>query len=667
MISKYSVEKGKVEGDVQKYTATIGDSKYDAVVSLYQPKEDELARIKEIQRAYDIGIDNLNKARPEFNDLSLLQRATVDKLAYNNYLPGDGELYEGANEEWRSNAQRPIIRSKILSIGAHATAKLMTPKVFACNDSSEEQKDAEEVMSILMDLDNNRAKWAKTYLYATLSALFQPASIVYREFVDKYKIVRKNEDGKSTTVKIKDEDESGSESINVPIEELLVPNFFESDIQCQDWVIWRRIKSIDYINLKYDGQPNLKYVKPGVNVAFDDTTELFYEIYDDRMQDYLCREVIYWNKSKDLKICTVNGVIMGDVNNPNPRDDKKYPFSKMYFEPIDEGRFFYGMSGAAKLAQDGKIMNTLYRMLLDGSYLDIMPPTVVTGGDRLSNDVMIPGLSTTLSDPNSDIRPITRGSNMSSGITMLTEVGKSIDDTSVSPISQGQATGSTNTAYEISRLEQNAAMLLGLFAKMQGEFVVQYGILQKGDILQYYTRADVDKLLGEDSLSYEKFIVPANLESGRKDTSIIELEDFEVGEEKELDESYKVLEREENSKNNDISIYKVNPSLFRKMKFSLIVDSDTVNPRSKDLERAYKLEAYDRAIANPLVDQKEVTKDFLLGAYTDLFKNTDKYIVEENPLESPQMVGASTEGQEMTPSADIMKNTNQINNLTNRV
>ena len=56
-----------------------------------------------------------------------------------------------------------------------------------------------------------------------------------------------------------------------------------------------------------------------------------------------------------------------------------------------------------------------------------------------------------------------------------------------------------------------------------------------------------------------------------------------------------------------------------------------LNPRSEELESAWKLEIYDRAIANPGVDQEEVTKDFLFGAYS-IVSDPDKYIKSQDSM-----------------------------------
>ena len=60
-----------------------------------------------------------------------------------------------------------------------------------------------------------------------------------------------------------------------------------------------------------------------------------------------------------------------------------------------------------------------------------------------------------------------------------------------------------------------------------------------------------------------------------------------------------------------------------------------MHPRSDDLERAMKLELYDRAIQNPQADQEKVFKDFLLGAYKDV-KEPDDYVAQQQPQQQGQ-------------------------------
>lgn len=71
------------------------------------------------------------------------------------------------------------------------------------------------------------------------------------------------------------------------------------------------------------------------------------------------------------------------------------------------------------------------------------------------------------------------------------------------------------------------------------------------------------------------------------------------------------------------------------MKYLVSIDPDQLTPPSKSLERAMKLEMYDRAIGNPIVDVKQVTQDFLFEPFAP--GESDKYI--RKPQEQPNVQG----------------------------
>lgn len=674
MLTNYKVQEGsrdkqsKVIEEFQKNGA-ISTREYELIgVSDYKPSEVEEQRIALIRSCFAKGDTTLRKPRREFNDLSILNRLQVDQMGYNNYLPADGDYAEGDPiNSWRSNAQRPIIRNKALSIVAHLTSKTAFPKVFASDEGSDEQKEAAEVMEMLLEWDGEKSNYAKQFLYSVLTCMFSPASILYREYCEYYQTVKTEKvNGKWLTEKRLNEDFSGPQSCVVPVDELFIANAYENDMQKQDWIIWRRVISFDNAMAKYGTEENFKYVRPGMQVIFNDANQTFYEVYDYNVRNDMVEENIYWNKALDLRLVVVNGVLISDVDEANPRQDKMYPFAKTYYESVDEGKFFYGMSLAQKMMQDSKIINYLYQMVLDGSLLKTMPPSFVTGGEMIGNDVMIPGMTTQLTNPDSKLVPIDTGIDINAGINATQMVQQSIDDTTVSPIGQGQAAGGTQTAYEISKLEANANTVIGLTLKMISDLIKQYGKLVMGDVIQYYTVMDVENITGKDSEVYKKFLLSSA--EGRSKTAKIDFTtengDEPMEEDTMLSKGYDLLEKEKEG-NDEISLYKVNPVLFRKLKYSIIMTVDTLNPKSKDLERAYKLEAYDRMIMSPIVDQEKITKDFLLGAYEDLFHNTDKYIKEETTPMFPQdqaqeMAQGGQPATNMNPSASLMNKTNQV-------
>lgn len=625
--------------------------------SVYKPSNDEAEVRKMIIRQFSLAYQTMYKPRREFNDLSVIGRMTVDQMSFNTYQPNNGEAPAGdLINGWRSNAIRPIVRNKCISIAAHATAQLIFPKVFAYNEQSDSQSDAARVMEDLMEWSAEQSNYSDTSMNAVIAAIVNPASFTYTEYGEVYRTVKRERgtDGKWIKSRELDEDLSGFKDTPVACDELYIENFYENDIQKQGWLIWRRVIGYDLASVKYGDFPNWKYVKPGVQVIFNDPNQTFYECYDSNMRTDCVEELIYWNKKLDVKLVMVNAVLLTEFDNPNPRVDKLYPIVKFVYETFDEGKCFYGKSLAFKMQSDANIVNTLYPMIVDGTYLNIFQPMVNYGSETIGSDVIIPGGVTTLTDPNSKLTPIPVAQDIKAGMDTLMKVEESVSESSENPIQQGQTPGPDTTAYEISRLEQNSNTVLGLFIKMIAQYVRQYGRLRLGDIIQHLTIVDVDKITDEAALVYKTFLVKGKGKTDSKKVQFTdEVPEEPVTKETALKNSYKTL-AEENR--NGMEIYKVNPTLFRNLCYQLVVSPDVLHPRSEDLERAQKLELYDRAIMNPAADQERVFKDFLIGAYKDI-KQPEDYVQKQQPqqgIQQPQQAPQSQNKPQMTAKPSPM-------------
>ncbi len=579
--------------------------------------------------------------RVEFNDLSLVTRDQLDQMSFNTYQPNNGDAWEGdQTSAWRSRALRPVVRNKCMSIAAHATARLIFPKVFAYNKDSEEQQDAAQVMEDLMEWSGDVSNYAHVALMRVITAMSSPASIGYTEYGEVTRMVKteKGPDGKWIEERILDEAYPCFTDCVVPVTQIYIENVYEPDIQKQGFAIWRKVYSYSEAQAKYNGvYDNFKYVRPGVQTIYDDANRQFYYVYDPNMRQEDVEEIIYWNKNLDLKIIKVNGIMLTEHDNPNPRKDKLYPFDKFYYEPINS-RFFYGKSLAFKLQHDADVVNTLYQMVIDGTYLSIFKPMVNVGGEIIASDVIVPGAVTTLSDPNADLRAINVGSDLEHGLKTLAAVEESINESSQEPLQQGQKESTGTTAYEISRLESNANTVLGLFLQMIAKHVKDFGKLRLGDIVQYLTVPEVLMIEDDPELVYKTFFV--NGKSGGKNKRI-ELDNTmqdTYDEEEYLQASYDLFIKEEESK---MTISKVNPGLFRELKYKVTISPDILNPKSDDLMRAFDLESFDRMVAAPpgMFDPEETAK-LLLQANPTTKKDVDKYVAKQpDPSQQAMMMG----------------------------
>ena len=611
--------------------------------SQYTPSQVERDCINQILKDFRNGWQTMHLPRPEFNDLSLYQRYITDMLAFNTYQQNDGNpMEEDRLGGWRSTAMRPIQRNKAISIAAHMTARQLVPKIFAYNAEDEEQEDSAKVMSYLVDWAREQASYPFMALYRTIASLYSPISWGYTEYAEVYRNERdgSNEDGSPKYKQVLDDDESGHKHIPLPCDTVYFSDFYTRDAQQQDFIIIRRIMSYDKFKAKYPESqyPNAKYVKGGVVVTMDDANRGFYYVYDPHMRMEDVEEIIHYRKSTDSKEVMVNGVLITEAYATNPRQDHQYPVDAFYYLPINE-RCIAGKSLIFALGPEAVLLNTQYQIVNDANFLNLFPPTVTTGSEKVGMDVIVPGLNLAFADKDVKIETLRMADNNSirTAMEVMNQVEKSLSESSQDPIQQGQqTTGMPSTAYEISRIEQNAATVLGLTMKfMANSHVIPYGKLLLSDILQYNTIADAGRIT-EKGLVYKTFFAKEPGANGKmnKISFDVNMPDTMTEEEK-LDMSYMLLVKQGGTRSN-LKLWKANPSLFREYKYKFAIDSDVLNPRSAELERAYDLETYDKAIASPVVDQEAIFKDLLMGSNPKTARDPDKYVMKQQP-QAPQV------------------------------
>lgn len=651
---------------------TIKNKKIQNPVSLFQPDEKTKEVTAMVMKDFWFASEAQSRTRTEFNNRSLIQEINLNQKAFNSYI---APRSSDPDEEWRAQTVRPVTRNKLISIAAHVTTAILYPNVFAQNPNDEEDKEAAQVMRDLIEFNINNSNYSKSFLEAVITALVDPAVIMQAEWLEVYRDIKtkKNENGTWDTKKIIDEVLSGFAAHVVPTQELLIANFFEKDIQKQRFLIRNRMVDYKEAEQKYGKSENFKYVKPGVKAVYSEINKTFYDVPDDQLKTYLVYETTYYNRTLDLQICFINGILVTDPEQPNPREDKLYPFAKSGYEPLNSGKFFYYKSAANKLSSDQEIVDVLYNMVLDGTYLQLMPPLALYGSEDVNSSVIMPGMVTSFRDPNTKLENIGPRSDLRAGLEAIGLVERSLSESSQDSLMSGIAStgGRDVTAREAILLQQNAKTALGLFGKMIAFLVEDFGKLMIGDILQYMTVGEVDEISGD--IAYKSFLVPDKMESGKKVTRKIKFDSGMLGsedysEEDVKEKSYDTLE-EEGGLESDIRIWKVNPELFRNIKYKCTVSADELTPKSKAIEKALNLEAYDRLIQNPTVDQEAVTRDFVLDIYRP--GETDKYIKKQQYAPSGNMLpgsgGANNAMQQKGVNTSLLSQITGSNSLGNAI
>lgn len=641
---------------------TVKDKKITDTASLYSPGKEVIGVTAEVLSDYLAGQEIQTRTREEFNGRSLLEEINANQKAFNSYVPPRSSDPE---DSWRAQTVRPVTRNKLISIAAHVTAAILYPNVFAQNSEDDEDKDASIVMRDLIEWTIDNSNYEKSFIQAVISALVDPAIILEAQFLEVMRTVKiksgeKNEDGsyKYTKKQILDEVLSGFKAFVLPCQHLLIANIYEPDIQRQRFLIKDRYIDYKEAKLIHGEHASFIYVKPGVVTVFDDVSRTFYDVVDEEAKSRLVKETTYYCRADDLELVFVNGILMCAPDAPLKRNDKLYPFAKSGYEPLNNGQFFYLKSAANKLGSDQELVDTLYNLILDGTFLQLMPPMALYGSEDINSSVTIPGMVTSFRDPNTKLENIGPRSDIRAGLETIGMVERSIAQSSQDDIRSGNAQSGDRTAREIVLLEKNAQIQLGLFGKMIGFLVKDFGYLMIGDILQHMTVAQLDEITGE--TRYKSFLLHDKMEDGQKITKKIKLAPelvgkADIGAEEMRQMQYELL-AQEGGIDGKKRIYLVNPEMLPKLKYKVSVNVDEMNPKSKALERALGLEAYDRLIQNPLIDQEAVTRDFLIDSLRP--GESDKYIKKEAPMAPP------TEGPMGIPTGQKGINGNLAGQIT---
>jgi hypothetical protein len=608
-------------------------------ISVYNPDKRVKERIKDLNLDYSIADEIRNASYEEFNGRTLTEQQDKNQRSFNNYIVSSSG---NPDEEWQANTRRPVTRNKVISIAAHITSAILFPKVFAQNANDEIDELAANTMQDIMEWSCEQSDYARKFVFGIIAALVNPGVCFSEGFAEvKRKIKEITGKDKWKEKEVIDEIFSGFYNLLVPLEELYIGNIYESNIQKQPFLITRRIIDYTEAKMKYgENEVFEKYVKPGVRFFYNGAADSFYESYDENLKGRLVEEIVYYNRYADLELRVINGVLLDDPDRPLQRADKKYPFAFGGYEPYDEDRFFYRRSLVEKMEADQDVIDRLYNMILDGTFLSIMPPLVTLGEDEVDAAVIMPGRITSMGE-NNKIEPITIGANLSAGLAALSKVEASLAESSQDPLQSGQSTSGSQTAFEVSRLEENARKMLGLFGKMISFLVKDFGELRLGSILQHLTVGQaLDTMGSANTIKFRKLIIPDRVEGGKKVTKQIEFETEEVN-------PYELLDREEYPDGNkklapreNVRIISINPKLFRNLKYKVKIEPDFQTSASESIRKALNIEAYDRLIKNPLANQETVLKDFLLANYKK--GDEDKYIMKKTPqTEGLQLQGAN--------------------------
>ena len=649
--------------------------------SAYQPPEEVRKLFARVQKDYQIAWALQHRPFDEFDGYSLLDRTRLDQQTFAAYV---GCQWVPKHKRWRWKGRKNTARNKLINLCARALAGMLYPYVYAKNEKNEEDKMTARVMRILIEDHLRKAKYEVKFLYMVLSALVNPAVFVQVEYVKAMQTVKQQlAGGKVKILHVVDEILSGLQLNVLPIDEILLCDFFSGTGNIQILPVILRVQRIPYdlARAKYAGKYFDKrgkdlfdYVQAGKTRVFltgQDSQTLFDIEWTEADADYV-QVLTAKYRSEDLEVTFVGGVGLineEDCYNTNPFEHRRltlvddewvsiplYDIAMSGFEPIDPaGRFAYYKSGAFKEYWDALGEDRMHQLAYDGTQLDVFKPTFLAGAAAFDATVMVP--SAVIGMPkDATVTPYALGPNLQAALNMMNvQKGNMDDSTNATPV---PTTATANVAAtQTAAAVAQAKMFFSVFSLMISDLINQVGGLSMDCAVQHTTTGELDTTVpGALKMKYKNFLVKGK-DKGKNVTNKIVFSDERMGKLYTKEERNKMEwemynesgDTPEERAESDQRMYSVNPYQFARTTYSMYVDTDKIAMKSMGTDEAENLKAFnimtDSRVA-PFTDRQAVVNDFAIEKYGG--DDPDKYKLKTTPndmLNSMMMPGGQGPGQ----------------------
>lgn len=615
--------------------------------SNYQPLPETAKLFAKVQQDYQTAYSLQHRPFDEFDGLSLLDRTRRDQETFAAFV---GAKYVPAHKAWRWRGRKNTARNKLIGILTDLLAAMLFPFVMATNDKDEEDKMTARVMRILIEEKLRKAGYEMQFMFIVLSALVNPAVFTKVETVQAVQRVKQRlANGSIQIVEAVDEIMSGLNLHIIPVDQVLLADFYTFNIQRQPNIILVRRISFDEARSIYKGRFFSKttgedlfdYVVAGqtrVVLAGQENQTLF-DIEWTEADGNFVQEITALYRGEDLQVTYVGGVFMGeeeDIYNANPFEHRRmsvsgntaisvpvYPIAKSGFQPIDpNGRFAYYKSGAFLEYWDDHSANVAHGMIHDGTYLDVIKPIFMTGVGKMDSTVMVPGATVGLPQ-GATVTPYSLGPNIAAAYQLLTKQEQDMAASTQDKVDPGNTTTPGVSATAVNQAVQSARRMLGLFGLMIATMVSDIGYLVVDDVIQYDTVGELDATVPESmNMKYKTFIA-RGMEKGKKVTNKIIFNSALMGRElsdKDKEDIEWGLYKKAGGHGTNQYIFMVNPFKFARSAYTLWVDPDQILDKSSGSEQQRKLLAFnilsDPRVA-PYTNQQNVVDDFVIDEFSD--------------------------------------------------
>lgn len=369
-------------------------------------------------------------------------------------------------------------------------------------------------------------------------------------------------------------------------------NMKEKFIEFQPFVVLRFIRTRQEAEAVYGDWERWGHVAYKLNKLAPEAESVTYvgdgaNTYNNwRMQELdldLCEELIIMDKWNNEIQIVLNGVMMLPIRFPLSEFaiDSEYPIAKGDLEPISR-YFAYCRSIPSKTKVNQALIDEMLKAIILKTRKSYQPPIANMTGQTLSPKIWYPGTIHDNVNPDK-IKEIGVNVGITAAEMQAYQVVKSIiDENSVSPVFEGQASTGGTTAREVMQQQQQALMRLGLTLYGIVQFEKKLAWLRLKNILKNYADPideSFEKTKGEIQKTVKKFrseAVDSTDENGQKVTKIMSFTDQPLPAPEQVMAQEDIL-----SKRRGVQIRKIifSADEFKNMKYKWHVE---INPQPKD-------------------------------------------------------------------------------------
>lgn len=619
----------------------------------YNPSNEEKEYLTGVYERFRIMQGNRDRNYHFFNDRSLIDVIDDAQKRFNGYI----EKRQGP-DDWGAKTIDPLTRNKVIFILATLASQRVQVNFYNEDGDDVVRSRILKAMHEHSYIDENES--IQTF-YEMLSAIVKGTVVGYEGFKAPRRTMKiisgyDVETGKVTYTTKEVRLKSKVFSEIVPLEDFYPGDMSKRDLQDMNDVAWRTVKNHDLFMSEFSKYPNAKYVIEGGR-AKEDT--YYKDFVQQNLDDDSVEVIRYFNKLEDRFDIVANGVLLTEMGNPLVWNHKLkglgFPFWSTIYEPYDE-EFFYGKPLPEKLKSNQDVLDALFRMILDQTFLSIHKPVLTSAVEDIEDDLIKPGRRIAVADVN-EWKELDISSPNAAQFQMFAIVKQSLEDSSASDTLTGRSGGGDKTATQVATEREGAQTLLSMFKTF-----IEWGAEKKARLrvenqLQFYpTPTDVkDGKLVYRTLRVDN--VPLILTQSNGSIIIKFVKDKKELGDVNIPEEIRPMFEERYGKNFDgISVRKLRenveevrmtPDFLDDFAYGVKIVADSSVKMTDAMKKAMELEFVDRVmkVMPDLVNREKVSRDLM-----DVFnKNPDEYLnssqsEQKAALQRTQEVNAAAGG-----------------------